>query len=264
MKVANKVFTITGAGGGLGRELTLHLTNKGAKVAMIDLSEERLKESADLVKDQSLITYFVTNITDIEQVQKLPELIIQKFGTIDALINNAGIIQPFVNVTDLEYSTIERIMSINFFGTVYMSKTFLPYLLKRPEAHLTNVASEGGFIPFPGQTIYSASKAAVKIFTEGLYEELMGGTVKVTVIFPGAMNTNIAKNSGVNMGTDSNAPTPPSLDPAIAAAQIIDGIEQDKLYVYVGDDSVALDKAYRANPQVAIDGIVQQMAAMKK
>jgi len=76
-------------------------------------------------------------------------------------------------------------------------KLFLPLLLERPEAHLVNVSSMGGFIPFPGQTIYGAAKAAVKIFTEGLLSELKETPAKVTVVHPGAVATNITQNSGL-------------------------------------------------------------------
>ena len=79
-----------------------------------------------------------------------------------------------------------------------MTKSFLPHLLKRPEAHIVNVSSMGGFLPVPGQTIYGASKAAVKLLTKGLHSELPGMNVKVTIIFPGAVNTNMTKNSELN------------------------------------------------------------------
>ncbi|WP_252629481.1 SDR family oxidoreductase, partial [Enterobacter sp. JH539] len=87
-------------------------------------------------------------------------------------INNAGIIQPFVKIDQLGYEVVERVFNVNFYGTLYMTKTFLPHLLTRPEAHIVNVSSMGGFLPVPGQTIYGASKAAVKLFTEGLHSEL--------------------------------------------------------------------------------------------
>jgi len=78
-----------------------------------------------------------------------------------------------------------------------MTKAFLPFFLKRSEAHVVNISSMGGFIPFPGQTIYGAAKAAVKIFTEGLYAELKDSNVNVTVVHPGAIATNITTNSGL-------------------------------------------------------------------
>ena len=92
---------------------------------------------------------------------------------VDGLINNAGIVQPFVPFADLDQAAIDRVLDVNLMGTINMSRAFMPVLLSRPEAHLANVSSMGGFFPFPGQTLYGASKAGVKLLTEGLYAELL-------------------------------------------------------------------------------------------
>ena len=105
---------------------------------------------------------------------------------VDGIINNAGIIQPFVRLNDLSYESIERVINVNLYGTLYMIKTFLPHLLTRPEAHIVNISSMGGFLPVPGQTIYGASKAAVKLLSEGLHSELMNTHVMVTVAISGS------------------------------------------------------------------------------
>src|SRR3954451_9734381 len=129
-------------------------------------------------------------------------------------------------------------MNVNFYGTLYMVKAFLPHLLTRPEAHIVNVSSIGGFLPVLGQTIYGASKAAVKLLTEGLYSELANTNVKVTVVFPGAINTNITKNSGLNVPRQSAADNKSIkiLSPAKAAQIIIDGMESNQYRVLVGKD----------------------------
>lgn len=196
MKIKDKIFVVTGAGSGMGRELTIQLVQKGAQVAMADINENGLNETESIVGRENISKHII-NIADKTRVEKFPEIVIQKHGTIDGLINNAGIIQPFADINEMDYQSIERVFNINLFGTLYMTKAFLPYLLQRPEAHIVNVSSMGGFIPFPGQTIYSASKAAIKILTEGLYSELKKTKVEVTVIHPGAMNTNIMSNSGI-------------------------------------------------------------------
>ena len=87
---------------------------------------------------------------------------------------------------------IERVLDVNLQGTLNMVTAFLPLLLERPEAHIANVSSMGGFFPFPGQTVYGASKAAVKLLTEGLYAELLDSQVRVSVIMPGAVSTSIS------------------------------------------------------------------------
>src|SRR6188768_997483 len=196
MKIKDKIIVVTGAGSGMGRELTLQLVQKGAKVALADINEKGMSETEKMVNETNVSSYKL-NIADRESVEAFPEIVIKHHGVVDGIINNAGIIQPFINVQDLDYATIERIMNINFYGTVNMTKSFLPHLLIRPEAHIANVSSMGGFIPFPGQSIYGAAKAAVKLFTEGLYAELKNTNVGVTVIHPGAVNTNIMANSGI-------------------------------------------------------------------
>ncbi len=115
------------------------------------------------------------------------------YGYVDGIINNAGIIQPFVRVNDLSYDAIESVINVNFYGTLYMVKTFLPHLLRRPEAHIVNISSMGGFLPVPGQTIYGAQKLPW-FQTEGLHSELKDTNVRVTVVFLGAINTNITMN----------------------------------------------------------------------
>jgi short-subunit dehydrogenase len=97
----------------------------------------------------------------------------------------------------LPYDAIERVLNVNLYGVIYMTKAFLPHLLTRPEAHIVNVSSMGGFFPVPGQSLYGASKAAVKLLTEGLYSELIDTNVRVTAVFPGAIATNISQNSGL-------------------------------------------------------------------
>ncbi|MFA7529726.1 MAG: SDR family oxidoreductase, partial [Bacilli bacterium] len=181
MLVKNKVIAVTGGGNGIGREIALLLLEKGAKVAAIDINKDYLDQTAELAGEKNgNLSLHVIDITDREAVEALPEAIIAKHGAVDGVINNAGVIQPFVKVADLDYKKIEFVMNVNFYGTIYMVKSFLPYLLKRPEAHIVNVSSMGGYLPVPGQSVYGASKAAVKLLTEGLYAELKDTNVKVT------------------------------------------------------------------------------------
>ena len=198
MKVQNKVIVVTGGGNGIGRELVLNLLSRGARVAAVDIDESGLQETARLAEDKKdKLSMHIVNITDRDAVAALPEQVIAQHGAVDGVINNAGIIQPFVRVQELGYDAIERVMNVNFYGTLYMTKAFLPHLLKRPEAHIVNLSSMGGFLPVPGQSLYGASKAAVKLLTEALNSELKTTNVGVTVVFPGAIGTNIAVNSGV-------------------------------------------------------------------
>jgi len=263
MKVAGKVIVVTGAGSGMGRELVLELLRRGARVAAVDLNETTLAATAAIAPTRAKdLATFVLNVTDKEAVEALPAQAIERFGQVDGVINNAGIIQPFVKLADLDYGAIDRVMDVNFRGVLYMTKAFLPVLMARPEAHIVNTSSMGGFLPVPGQTIYGASKAAVKLMTEGLYAEMAGTNVHVTVVFPGAVGTNITANSGVaipTLGSDAQKMAARVLPADKAARIILDGMEKNAFRVLVGSDARFMDRLYRLHPKRATEFIAKQM-----
>ncbi len=262
MKVMDKVIVVTGAGGGIGRELVLNLLAKGASVAAVDLNNEALEETVKAAGEKGTkVSTHVLNLTEREAVEALPEQVIAHHGKVDGIINNAGIIQPFIPVSDLDYDKIKLVMDINFYGTLYMVKSFLPHLQKRPVAHITNVSSMGGFVPVPGQSIYGASKAAVKLLTEGLHSELKDTNVKVTVVFPGGVSTNIMQNSNVERSrkpADENQKHQLLTAPE-AAEIIVDGMEKDEYRVLAGKDVKLLDKIYRLSPKRAAKIIAEKL-----
>lgn len=266
MKVQNKVIVVTGGGNGMGREIVLKLLSKGASVAAVDISESALQETVKLAGTwKEKLATFVMNIADKQAVETLPAKVIDRFGTVDGLINNAGIIQPFVRLNELKFEAIEHVLDVNLYGTLYMVKAFLPYLLKRPIAHVVNVSSMGGFLPVPGQTVYGASKAAVKLLTEGLYAELLNTNVKVTLVYPGAIDTNIAVNSGVRTmvtAEEQKSAAMRTLAPEKAAQLIVDAMEQDRYSVLVGSDARFMDFIYRLNPKGAAGFIYKQMKSL--
>ncbi len=255
MEPTNKVIVVTGAGSGMGRALVLALLKRGARVAAVDLNESTLKETVALAgPQQATVSAHVVNVSDRQAVEALPAAVIAAHGAVDGLINNAGIIQPFVRLNDLQYDAIERVLNVNLYGVIYMTKAFLPHLLKRPAAHIVNVSSMGGFFPVPGQTLYGASKAGVKLLTEGLYSELLDTNVRVTVVFPGAIATNISQNSGVVIqasAASESSQSFPTTSAADAAAIIIKGMERDEFQVYVGNDAKMMNRFYRLSPRRA-------------
>lgn len=266
MKAKGKHFIVTGGGNGIGRSLTLQLLAKGAQVTIADLNEVAMNETLQLAgENKERLSIYRLNVASRDEVEAFASKLTADGNAVDALINNAGIIQPFVPVNELSHEKIEQIMQVNFYGTVYMTKAFLPHLMQRPEAHIMNVGSMGGFIPFPGQTVYSASKAAVKLFTEGLYAELLGSSVGVSIAMPGAVNTNITGNSGVEMqvsSDDKGGKSYQMLQADEAAAIILRAIERKTPRVLVGKDAGFLDKFYRLMPSRAIRFIAEKMRAM--
>jgi short-subunit dehydrogenase len=263
MKVAGKVIVVTGGGNGIGRQVVLELLRRGASVAAVDLRQDSLDETAAEADAGTRLATFQLDITDRAGVEALPGQVAEALGPVDGLVNVAGIIQPFVKLAELDYAAIERVINVNLYGTIHTVKAFLPGLLERPAGHIANVSSMGGFLPVPGQTIYGASKAAVKLMTEGLYAELLDTNVGVTLVLPGAVRTDITGNSGVESPGGAAAAEAeskfPTTSPDEAGRIIVDGIEANRFHVYVGKDSRLMNLASRVAPRRSTHLIQRQM-----
>jgi NADP-dependent 3-hydroxy acid dehydrogenase YdfG len=262
VKAAGKILVVSGAGSGMGREVVLEALRRGATVAATDINADTLAETATLAAAGDGLSTHVLNVADKAAVEGLPAAVVERFGAVDGLIHCAGIIQPFVRLKDLDYEAIDRVFAVNWLGTLYLTKTFLPILLGRPEGHIVNVSSMGGFLPVPGQTVYGASKAAVKLLTEGLHSECAGTTVRVTVVFPGSVGTNITTNSGVDIpvsDADAQKMARRVLSADKAARLILDGMEKNAYRVMVGSDAKLMDRLYRLDPRRAAGFIARQM-----
>jgi NAD(P)-dependent dehydrogenase (short-subunit alcohol dehydrogenase family) len=268
MQITGKVFAVTGAGNGIGREVALGLIARGARVAALDINESALAETVALAGEKaSSISTHVVNIADRAQVDALPAAIIASHGKIDGLLNIAGIIQKFVRINDLDAEQIDRVIDVNLYGTLNTIKAFLPELISRPEAALLNVSSMGAYAPVPGQSLYGATKAAVTQLTRGLHSELMETNVQVTGVFPGAIGTNIALNSGIAteaemaaMAAKSGEGKPRKTTSAVEAArQIIEAIEKGSYEIYIGQDARIMGRLSRLSPKRAAALIYSQM-----
>jgi short-subunit dehydrogenase len=266
MQISDNVFVVTGGGNGMGREVVLDLLKRGARVAAVDLDHARLDETASLASAaDGRLTLHQVNVADRKAVLALPAAVVAAHGRVDGLLNVAGIIQPFVKIQHLDFDVMERVMNVNFWGVVNMTKAFLPALLGRPAAALLNVSSMGGFLPVPGQAVYGASKAAVKLFTEALFAELHETNVAVTIVFPGGVATNITQNSGVAMPAAAEAmaaKAPKTTSVAEAGREIIDALEKGSYRLRIGSDSRLMDRLSRLAPRRATLLIANQMKAL--
>ena len=254
MKVMNKNIIVTGAANGIGKEVVIELLKRGSKVFACDKNREALFALKDTLKSEKLKTYEL-DITNNERVKEIASIIIEETELkIDGIINCAGIIQPFERFEETPYTRIKLIMDVNFWGTINMIQAYISILLKRPESYIVNISSMGGFFPVPGQTIYGASKAAVRMLTEGLYAEYQNTNLKVTVVIPGGVNTKIIENSGSkpnekmeNIKKIIKLPSPQK-----AAIKIVEGMEKDRFRVFIGIDSKLLNLANKIIPIAAI------------
>ena len=262
MKLEGKVLVVTGAGSGMGRELTLQMVQRGARVAAVDLDEESLEQTKSIATKN--VENFVLNVTDQQAIKALPEKVIASFGQLEGFVNNAGIIQPFIKISELTREQAEKVMDVNFWGVFDLTKAFLPELTKRPEAQIMNISSMGAYAPVPGQSVYGASKAAVKLFTEGLRSELMDTNVGVTVVFPGSVATNIAENSGLEVpaGSDEQSQQFKPMPATDAAKQMLDAFESGKPRITVGKDATFMDRYSRLSPIGAANLIYKQMKSL--
>ena len=263
MQIKDKTFVVTGGGNGIGREVVLRLLADGARVAALDLSVDGLAETTRLAAAGDRLTTHAVNVADRAAVEAARDEILAAHTTVDGLVNVAGIIQPFIKVAELPYEQFERVMNVNFWGVAHTTKTFLPLLLQRPEASLVNVSSMGALAPVPGQSVYGASKAAVKLFTEALYTELLTTNVAVTVVFPGAIATDITGNSGVSVPgrEQKEAAAASKITPAPEAGrQIVAAIAKGSPRLCIGSDAKMLDRLARLMPTKAGQLIAKKMA----
>ncbi len=261
MLVSGKKFLVTGAGNGMGREVALELLKRGAKVLAVDINEEFLNETRLLAGTTAEgLTTVKLDITDRPAAQALAD----SNRDLDGLVNVAGIIQPFVKVNDLGFEAIDRVMNINFFGPLNLIKAFLPGLLTRPQAHILNVSSMGSYAPVPGQTLYGASKAALNLLTEGLRSELSETNVKLTLVWPGAIGTNISKNSGVSVpGAENMDSSKMKVTSAVEAGRMmVDAIEQGQKRIYIGGDAKFMGRLSKWSQDTAAKLIYKNLKSL--
>lgn len=262
MQIADKVFVVTGAGNGMGRQVALGLARRGARIAAVDRDSVGLAGTAELASTTGIpMSTHVLDLTDDEAVTALPHEVAKAHGQIDGLVNIAGVIHRFAPFSELSADETDRIMAVNFDATVRMCRTFLPSLLTRPEANITNMSSLSALLPFASQTLYSASKGAVKQFSEGLYAELCDTNVHVVTVFPGNIDTNLTGNSGVAM-LDAGDRKVRSATAEAAGKKIVDGIARDRFRVLIGTDALALDILARLSAKRATRLVAKQIKSV--
>ena len=250
MKSLNdKVVVITGAGSGIGRALALNLANKGSLLALSDVDETGLAETVALVTKAGAakVRSDRLDVADRDAFARYALDVVQDFGRVNVVINNAGVALAG-DLTDLEYNDIDWIIGINFWGVVHGTKEFLPHIIASGDGHVVNLSSLFGLISMPGQSMYNASKYAVRGMTEALREEMLIAKhpVGVTSVHPGGIKTAIARNARVSAKEDKEATaklfdkTLAKMTPERAAEIIVKGILKNQARVLVGLDAHAL------------------------
>ncbi len=235
-------------------------------VKTTDIKKDSLVETGKvaLVSKKNYLP-IVLDITNTSKVAALPKLIAKQLGSVDVVINNAGIIQPFVRLEDLKQESINKVMDVNLFAPLNLIRVFLPTLKVKKKAFIVNTSSMGAYTPVPGQSLYGASKAALAQLSAGLASELANTDVKVLLVYPGAVSTDIAKNSGIKMPKmDIDTSKIKMSSAQKAAAMIVAGIEKDKKRIYIGQDAKIMNLLSRVNPNWAAYLINKQMKDLLK
>jgi NAD(P)-dependent dehydrogenase (short-subunit alcohol dehydrogenase family) len=250
------VAVITGAGSGMGRCLAQQLAGMGASLAISDVNEKGLAETAaSLGGAKGKVTTHVVNVADEGRVKAFAEEVAAQHGRATALFNNAGV-ALLGNFEEVSVEDMRWLIDINFWGVVYGTHYFLPILKKEKRAHIVNTSSVFGLVGVVGQTAYCASKFAVRGFTESLRHELEGTNIFVTSVHPGGIKTDIARHArpgtkaGANLYKDSVArfdrvAMTTSED---AAARILQGVEKYEPRVLIGGDCKFVDILQRVRP----------------
>ena len=262
--VRGKVAVVTGAGSGIGRALAEGLAARGARLALSDVNEAGLAETADLARSAGATVHTAPlDVGDRAAVAAYAQAVAGHYGTVHQLYNNAGVGDLATPLVETDYAVFDRVLGVNLWGVIHGTKEFLPHLVASGDGHVVNVSSLNGFMGQAYMTAYCASKFGVRGFTEALRAEMRAGRhpVRVTVVHPGGVQTNIsnaalARSGGLTPERRARAERRTRVynetlfrtTPADAARTILDGVEADRERVLVGRDARAVDVGVRLFP----------------
>ncbi|NMT62916.1 SDR family NAD(P)-dependent oxidoreductase [Marinobacter orientalis] len=242
----NRVAVVTGAGSGIGRALAVALAAKGCRLALSDINDGGLAETAAQCSVTEVRTYHL-DVSDRDAIYAHADKVVGDFGQVSLVVNNAGVALSS-SVREMTDEDFRWIMDIDFWGVVHGTRAFLPHLIASGAGHVVNVSSVFGLIGVPKQSAYNAAKFAVRGFTESLRQEmkLEKQPVAVSCVHPGGIRTNIANSA--RMGKSENADAQRKgfdkiamTTPEKAADTIVKGILKDESRILVGPDAWGID-----------------------
>ena len=191
MSLENKVVIVTGASSGIGEAIVRELAAAGCQVMLAARREERLKSLVQELGDG--VAFHLTDVTNAKQVQEMAEATIKRFGKIDVLVNNAGIM-PVSPLIELKIDEWNKAIDINIRGVLHGIAAVLPHMNERSSGHVINIGSIASFRALPNFAVYCGTTFAVKAISECLRQETLG-KVRVTIIYPGAVESELIQSS---------------------------------------------------------------------
>jgi NAD(P)-dependent dehydrogenase (short-subunit alcohol dehydrogenase family) len=267
-ELRGRVAVVTGAASGIGRALALELAREGAELALSDVDETGLAESARAAEALGTrVSFERVDVADCAAVERHAASVRARHGRVNLVINNAGV-GLGATIADMSYEDLAWLMDVDFWGVVHGTKAFLPHLRESGEGHVVNVSSVFGLVAVPGQGAYNAAKFAVRGFTECLRQELEleGANVSATCVHPGGIKTAIARKARVlqRPGSPSREEMNARFDrlartSADAAARaILRGVKRNARRVLIGPDARLIDWLQRLLPAAYQRIIVRQ------
>jgi short-subunit dehydrogenase len=248
-KLKGKTVALTGAGSGIGEAVAIQLAKKGCNLALAGRDITKLEETKNKLTGDSKVTIHQVDVSDREAVYKYADAVAEAHGGVDMVINNAGVALE-ADIEDLTYDDFEWIVNINFWGVVYGTKAFLPYLKKRPEAKIVNMSSVFGIVAAKKLSAYNATKFAVRGFSEAVRQDLEGTSVSVLTVHPGGIKTNLVKAGlAAGRGNDDSTFEDNFVTTAEKCAKdMVKAIQKNSNRIVIGNDAIASDIVQRLIP----------------
>ena len=267
-----KVAVITGAGSGMGRYLAILLARDGADVCVCDVNEKTLNETVIMLRKYNVsVSSHLLDVSDKESIEALPQKVIDQHGKVDLVFNNAGVGSGSY-FQDMNKDNWDWVMGINFEGVVNSTRAFIPHMINNSEAAIVNTSSIFGMVAIPGQSVYHATKFAVRGFTESLALEMKqtNPNLQIHCVHPGHIGTNIATSARISdedfdktqarMSIFNRNPPKTKqemgelfkeggMHPSKAAKIILDGVKKNNSRIFVGLDAKLLDLSQRLFPK---------------
>lgn len=236
MPIDGKTIWITGASSGIGEALTYALEKKNCKLIISSRKQNELERVKNNCENKENIKILLLDLAQFDEMPKITEEAISAFDGIDLLINNAGISQRSL-IINTDFEVYKKLMDINYLGTIALTKALLPHFIQRQKGHYATISSLMGKFGSPYRSGYCGAKHALHGFFDVLRMEHEKDGISVTMICPGFINTNVAKNALTGDGSSQNTndkATQNGLSTSVFAKKMISALEQNKFEVCIG------------------------------